>query len=221
MMTAQGIANSIWAVAKLANTFNSEAWASLLPSLVSKVRVVVPDMIAQHTSNVIWATGQLSVDPSHAAISQSLREVLPLVVTQAGTVLASATAQELANACWGLALCDYTDASFLRSAADKVTNEAAGWKPVGAQLDLPFVLCSFARLHADGHDDMMNAAAEKLAPMLSQVNDWGLCAVFWSYQQLDINDNLLAFRRNLNVEVKRRQLSDQDVVRSRLGPEAW
>ena len=136
-------------------------------------------------------------------------------------VLAAATPQELANSCWGLALSDYYDAAFFEAVAERVAGEAAEWKPAGAQLDLPSLLFAFAKLKAEGHDDMLGVAAKKLAPVADKINDWGLCASLWSYQQLDTGCNFLAFRQRLLLEVKRRQLSEEDVEHSRQGPEAW
>ena len=118
-MNAQGIANSIWAVAKLATTTpDSVILLSVLPILANRVPAVVSEMTSQAVSNVIWATGQLSVDPSHAAMAQALREVLPTVVARSCEVLPSATPQNLANSCWGLVLSDHHDAVFLQAVSE-------------------------------------------------------------------------------------------------------
>ncbi|CAJ1397298.1 unnamed protein product [Effrenium voratum] len=221
-MREQHIANSIWAVAKIATSnHGSEALLKSMPLLASRVPTVISKMTSQAVANVIWATGQLSDDPGHAAKSQCLREVLPIAVSHACTVLPVATMQEVANSCWGLALCDYHDTTFLEAVAARVSNEATGWSMSSAQLDLPSLLFAFARLKAEGHDDMLGVAAEKLTPMLFRIHDWYLCATTWSYQQLDRGDNFLAFRQHLEEEVRRRQLSEEDVERSRLGPDAW
>ena len=220
-MKAQEVANILWAVAKLATTGQDKALLSLPPSLASRIPAVVREMIAQHVSNVIWATGQLSVDPNHAASSKGLRKVLPILMDQAMVVLPSATPQALANSCRGLALSDHQDAAFLQAVAEKVAREAANWQRAGAQKDLPEVLFAFARLKVTGHHEMLDAAAKKLTPTLARISKWGLCALTWSYRQLDTGDNFMAFQQSLDLEVERRQLSDEDVERSRLGPEAW
>ena len=62
-------------------------------------------------------------------------------------------------------------------------DEADSWKPAGALLDLPSVLCAFARLKATGHEGMLQAAAKKLQPRLGQLNDWGISAMAWSGPQ--------------------------------------
>ncbi|CAJ1407966.1 unnamed protein product [Effrenium voratum] len=220
-MIAQGVANSIWAVATLATTnTDSEALLTGLPALAKRLPAVISEMTRQAFSNVIWATGQLSADHSHAALSQDLRKVLPVVVTQARVELPSATPQALANSCWGLALSDTHDAAFLQAVAERVASEAAGWQSKLAELTLPSVLCSFARLKAVGHDDMLDVAANNLSLMIGEMNDWGLCATLWSYQQLDRGE-FLTFQRRLEAEVVRRQLLTEDVERSRMGPEVW
>ena len=121
----------------------------------------------------------------------------------------------------GLALSDRHDEACFEAVADRVANEAAVWKPAGAELDLPSVLCPFAKLKAVGRDDMLEVAAKKLSPMVGKMNDWGLCATLWSYQQLDTGIVFLTFRQRLESEVAQRQLLNEDVERSRLGPEAW
>ncbi|CAJ1383998.1 unnamed protein product [Effrenium voratum] len=162
-----------------------------------------------------WARGQLSLDPSN---KQDLREALPVVVERARLVLPQTTPQALANCCWGPAFSDYCDDVFLEAAAKKVATDAAGWKPAGCRLDLPSVLWAFARLSATGYSDMLHVA-ERLS-MIDRLGDWGLCAVAWS-KQLDASGNFLAFRRSLELEIECRQLSEEDVQRSSMGPEKW
>ena len=221
-MTAQAVSNVIWAVAKLvASEQQSEALLGLLPALAKRVPTVITEMTTQAVGNVMWATGQLSIDSSHAAMSQGLRDVLPSLAARALVLLPKFDPQALANSCWGLALSNYHDALFFESVAARVASEAAGWQLRLAELTLPSVLCSFARLSAAEQPEMLNAAAGKLNLMLSKMNDWGLCATLWSYQQLDRGDDFLVFRQRLESEVARRQLSNEDVKRSRLGPEAW
>ena len=101
--------------------------------------------------------------------------------------------------------------AFLDVVAEKVANEAAGWQPALAALNL----------QAAGYDDMLDVTAKKLAPMLARVNDWGLCALSWSYEQLDNHEKSVAFRQRLQLDVARRGFSEADVKRSRFGPERW
>ena len=221
-MNEQELANVIWGVAKLTTTNpDCEELLSVLPALARRVPAVISGMTSQAVANVMWATGQLSIESGHAAMSRGLREKLSFVVSRAMVLLPSATPQELANSCWGLALSEHHNQAFLQAAAEKVANEAAQWKAELVELNLPPVLLAFARLKARGYDAMLVAAADQLSPMLARVNDWGLCATVWSYRQLHTQDEFLALRQKLKAEVARRHFSEQDVERSRLGPEAW
>ena len=221
-MSAQNVANVIWAVVKLAtNGAASESLLGLLPVVADRASAVISEMTAQHVANVIWATGQLYAEPSHSQVSQQLHDLLPDLVVRAREVLPSAKPQAFSNACWGLALSEYHDIGFLQAVSARVVSEASTWHPRAAELDLPSVLFAFARLNAEGDDDMLDVAAEKLAPILPRINDWGLCALAWSYSQLDAGDNFFSFRQSLNAEVARRDFSEQDVEQSRLGPNRW
>ena len=213
---ARAVANMCWAAARI-HGCNSSQLAALWQPLAFATRQTVGSMNAQDVANVIWATGQLSLDPSS---KQDLREALPVVVERARLVLPQTTPQALANCCWGLAFSDYCDDVFLEAAAKKVATDAAGWKPAGCRLDLPSVLWAFARLSATGYSDMLHVAAERLSSMLDRLGDWGRCAVAWSYKQLDASSNFLAFR-SLESEIEFRQLSEEDVQRSSMGPEKW
>ncbi|CAJ1344390.1 unnamed protein product [Effrenium voratum] len=219
-MNAQGVANAVWAIAKLSATgTDAEALLGTLPVLAGRVPAVTKQMNTQHVANVMWATGQLS--QRHASRVTDIREVLPIIVDQAVAVIRQATPQALANSCWGLALSLYSDTGFLQAVATRVVDEADGWHSRGAELTLPSLLCAFARLKAAGYEDMLDGACTRLAPMLTQINDWGLCTLSWSYHELDLNDNFLPFRQRLEEEVLSRGFSKHDVERSFLGPETW
>ncbi|CAJ1397305.1 unnamed protein product [Effrenium voratum] len=219
-MKAQEVANAIWAVAKLAiNGSESEVLLGLLPALAGTIPEVISEMNAQAVANVIWATGQLSGDESRMV--DELHAMLPSLVARAEVLLPAATPQEIANTCWGLALSHYHDAGYLQAVIQRVAEEAGQWKPRGAEMDLPSLLCALARLEASQHEDLLGVVAQKLSPMLAAMNSWGLCALAWSYQELDLNDDHLAFRQTLDEELSRRGLSERDVDSSRLGPERW
>ena len=218
-LNAQGVANVIWAVAKLANA-GIEVVLGLLPVLAARVPAVISEMIEQHVSNVIWATGQLSVEPFRSGVARSLREALPDLVARAGVLLPTAKPQAIGNICWGMALCGYYDDVLFGAVAARVTNEAAGWSHADVELNLSWVLCALARLKATGHQDLMDTAAKILPPMLSKISDWSLCALSWSFQQLD-SGNFDTFRQSLEAEVTSRGIPEDDVERSRFGPETW
>ncbi|CAJ1356052.1 unnamed protein product [Effrenium voratum] len=220
-MNAQEVGIAIWAVGTCCTgCAHFEALLGVLPILAARLRTVMSEVNSQGLANVIWATGQLSVDPCHLAESQGLRDLLPSLVTIARRVLPTAKPQELANLCSGLALSGHYDAVFFEAVTDRVVDEAERWPPAGAQKDLPEVLCAFARLKAVDHSDLLSVYLT-LSPVLAGINDWGLCALSWSYKELDFGNEFLEFRRRLAAEVSCRKLSEADVERSRLGPRAW
>ncbi|CAJ1397262.1 unnamed protein product [Effrenium voratum] len=217
-LDAQGVANVVYTVAVLP-TAAFESVAGVLLRLAERIPAVLPEMNSQEAANLMWAIGQLSRSSRQNAVPQGLREVVPALVARCGLLLPQALPQALANACWGLALVGHADPDFLAAAAKKVEDEADSWKPAGALLDLPSVLCAFARLKATGHEGMLQAAAKKLQPRLGQLNDWGISAMAWSYQQLDPEDELF-FRATLDAELTSRGLGT-NLARSRHGPEQW
>ena len=213
------VANIFWAAARLQALMPTQL-ANLWKTLATAILQTVKDMNSQDIANVVWGIGQLLVDPNYSA-KHELQKLLPSLVAQAAVVVPEANPQDLANSCRGLALSQHYDASYLEAVADKVANAAAGWRPQGAQKDLPEVLFAFARLKAEGHGDMLDVSASKLTPILAMINDWGLCVTAWSYQQLDTAGHFLEFRQRLEAEVMRRGFSEDDIERSRSGPEAW
>ena len=205
-MNSQDVANVIWSVAELSRKgVMSDDLFGLLPMLADRIPHVTSGMTEQAVSNVI----------------RGLREMLPTLLARASAMLPSAPPRFLANTCWGLALSKYNDADFLEAVAGRVADEASEWHTRGAALDLPELLCALARLNATGQADMLTAVSKKLSQMLGRLNDWGLCAVSWSYQDLDRDNRFVAFRHGVTAEVTRRGFSEKDVEHSRLGPEWW
>ncbi|CAJ1433978.1 unnamed protein product [Effrenium voratum] len=222
VMNSQDVANVIWSVAELSRKgVMSDDLFGLLPMLADRIPHVTSGMTEQAVSNVIWAAGQLSVAPGNPDAIQGLREMLPTLLARASAMLPSAPPRFLANTCWGLALSKYNDADFLEAVAGRVADEASEWHTRGAALDLPELLCALARLNATGQADMLTAVSKKLSQMLGRLNDWGLCAVSWSYQDLDRDNRFVAFWHGVTAEVTRRGFSEKDVEHSRLGPEWW
>ena len=222
VMNSQDVANVIWSVAELCRKgVMSEDLFGLLPVLADRIPPVTSEMTQQAVANTIWATGQLCGDPSHSDETQGLREMLPTLLARASAVLPAAPPRFLANTCWGLALSRYSDADFLEAVARRVVDEAPGWHSRAAALDLPELLCALARLNAAGQTEMLSAVSKKLSPMLGSLSDWGLCAVAWSYRELDRNNHFVAFRHGVTAEVSGREFSEKDVEHSRLGPLRW
>ena len=96
MITAQGIANSIWAVAKLATANDdSEGLLSLLTALSIRAPSVMPEMIAQHGFNVIWAVAKLV---THGIECKACLGVLPALAKRVPSMISHMTTQAVSNA---------------------------------------------------------------------------------------------------------------------------
>merc|ERR1712241_234568 len=89
-----------------------------------------------------------------------------------------------------------------------------------AELDLPQVACAFVKLNATS-TKMMNSIAERLPHIVPRMNDWGLCALAWSFGILENAGKRKEFYQQVLAEVKRRRLSWATVKSSQLGPEFW
>ncbi|CAJ1397302.1 unnamed protein product [Effrenium voratum] len=190
----------------------------VLPVLAVRIPAVVQQMTGPQVSNVLWATGRLVADPAIHCGVLPLYKALPILVTRAGTLLPSACDQVLCNS-WGLALSECCDA-FLEALA-RVATEA-----VGSQR-WPSRTCRWCSVHLLGCRlptkiccTSQYVTAKCISPMLDKMNHWGLCALTWAYQELDLCDEHLAFHQDLAIEVALRKFG-QDVERSSLGPEAW
>mmetsp|Transcript_162261 Transcript_162261/g.515491 ORF Transcript_162261/g.515491 Transcript_162261/m.515491 type:complete len:98 (-) Transcript_162261:95-388(-) len=56
---------------------------------------------------------------------------------------------------------------------------------------------------------------------LKLTNDWGLCALTWSFTDVFPDAEFSDFRERLRAEVGRRGLSEEMVSRSQFGPDEW
>ncbi|CAJ1356058.1 unnamed protein product [Effrenium voratum] len=218
-MTEQSVATVIWAVVKLSQV-GIRTGEGLLPVVAARIPVVISKMQAQAVANVLWAAGQLARRPTSP---YSFRALLPDLAARSRVVLRRAKPQEIANMCRGLALSEHRDPDFLQAVAAQI-QQAGTWSKVDAERNLPQVLWSFARLQdlqeLPDNEELLLAVAKKLS-VLDSMNDWGLCALTWSYQQLDICDTCLGFHQDLAIAVALRKFSRKDVERSSLGPDVW
>jgi hypothetical protein len=119
---AQGVANTIWALAKLttddgggAAVVNAAAieggLEGVLAALASQVSRLAASFNAQEVSNTIWALAKLTTDNGGctavldaAASDGGLDDVLALLLSLAMRLAASFNAQDVANTIWALPL---------------------------------------------------------------------------------------------------------------------
>mmetsp|Transcript_176902 Transcript_176902/g.567366 ORF Transcript_176902/g.567366 Transcript_176902/m.567366 type:complete len:83 (-) Transcript_176902:47-295(-) len=56
---------------------------------------------------------------------------------------------------------------------------------------------------------------------LKLTNDWGLCALTWSFTDVFQDAEFSDFREGVRAEIGRRGLSEEMVSRSQFGPDEW
>ncbi|CAJ1445956.1 unnamed protein product [Effrenium voratum] len=59
-----------------------------------------------------------------------------------------------------------------------------------------------AWLQTECDKELLKVVAKKLSPTLGRITGWGLCALAWSYSQLDADSSFLLFRQSLAAEAK-------------------
>merc|ERR1712129_144786 len=115
--------------------------------------------------------------------------------------------------CWGLACCNFQDRGLFAQVADETVRRTHSVHGKPADLDLPQIACSFAKVKMC-HGRMLDAIAMRMLPRVRQINDWGLCALKWSYDTLDNDGRFLDFRGELQKEATKRSFSASDVASS-------
>ena len=73
------------------------------------------------------------------------------------------------------------------------------------------------------HKELLVSIAQraKSGGTLQTLTDWGVCAMLWSYDFLDPDDQFSEFKNALKSERVRRGLSDSDVSKSQSGYFEW
>jgi len=210
-MDLQALSNIFWAVATLKE---GSQMASYFPVFLEVIEAKADAMNEQQIANIVWAIGSMGIES--AGISRVLKQLLAQAIQRASTF----TTQAWANTCWGLALCDYAGKDFMKTVAVNFVSTAPTMQDKAAMLDIPEIICAFAKLGMR-HRGMMSAFSTRMSPLLPRLNDWGLCALAWSYDELDSAGHFADFRRHLWAEAKRRRISPERVESSQLGPGAW
>mmetsp|Transcript_162241 Transcript_162241/g.515445 ORF Transcript_162241/g.515445 Transcript_162241/m.515445 type:complete len:140 (-) Transcript_162241:95-514(-) len=136
--------------------------------------------------------------------------------------------QHIANVVWGIADLrnDALNADFgddlMALLATETVKKARRWTDRDMALDLPLIAYAFARLK-NKQQALLTAIASTLSGRgkLKLTNDWGLCALTWSFTDVFPDAEFSDFRERLRAEVGRRGLSEEMVSRSQFGPDEW
>ena len=87
---------------------------------------------------------------------------------------------------------------------------------------MPVVIWACAKAEVY-NGELLASVARRLGSRtkLSALPDFGVCALSWSYQVLDTNDDFEDFKTLLMFEVEKRGFSEADVQSCRLGRSEW
>ena len=227
-MIPQELSNVLWAAAKLKD--DAHEVLDVVDAIVAQVPDKAKDMNSQALSNVLWAAAKLKDD------APEVLDVVDAIVAQVPDKAKDMNSQALSNVLLALVL--FQDSvpgvsSFLVGEAGSNTGlvgEAASrvvkLLPKLSGLNLfvatPTVVWACAKMELP-HDELLSAVAKRFASQrtISLLSDWGLCALYGSYQLLGSIDRFTNFAEMLKKELGRRGLSESDVGWSLEGPLDW
>ena len=216
-MNAQDVSNSLWAAATLQEI--APDVMKIVPILVTQVASTVKEMNEQNLSNSLWAAARL-------------QETSPVVLKMVPTLLAQVPLKAKAMNAQGTATC-LSAATHLREKMpdvlkvvpvllDQATVNMKEMQGDNLRLALPTIIWACARLGVR-KDDMFVEAFELLGSKrtYSSLSDWGVCALVWSVETLDLKNRFIEFHQKLKKELRKRHLSKVDVQRSQYGPTSF
>ena len=198
------------------------AVAELIPSRAKGMR-------PQESSNCLWACLRLQND-----VPEVLKIVPPIAV-EILSKIKNMNAQQLCNSLDALILLRESvpeaaaclpdnggEDGVVRSAADHLAALLPKLTGTDLNVAVPAVVWACAKVGVH-HDELLASVAERLGSRtrLSPLKDFGLSALYWSYQVLDPEDGFAGFRKLLKSEISRRRLSEVDVESSKLGYLKW
>jgi len=209
----QAISNIFWAIATTHGKVPEVL--ALVPALVEVSPEKVGGMIAQHVANTLWSLSVLQ--PKQGADMQALLSELQAAML---SKLDEFKPFEIAQSTWGLASLDARDEALMEATAQQVVALMPRMSARSFSLDLPQIICSFAMLGFH-HQEFMAAVESRLTHKVRRLNDWNLCALLWSYRQLDDAGRHSQFTSSLQQETLRRGIPAAKVDRATLGPAEW
>eukprot|EP00435_Cladocopium_sp_Y103_P047122 s243_g13.t1 len=226
-MVPQGLSNSLWAFAQLKNVapFVLEA----VPAIVAQIPNKAQDMKPQELSNCLLACAQLKDEVPKVV------EIVPAIVGEIHMKLEDMNGQDLSNSLEALVLlrdsvpqvegflaAGGSMDDILKSAAKRLNTLLPRLRGLDLSLAVPVVIWACAKAEVyDG--ELLESVARRLGSSgkLSPVPGFNLCALSWSYQVLDVENDLTDFRNLLMSEAQRRGFSEADVESCQRGRFRW
>ena len=221
-MNAQDLSNTLLACVQL-KVLAPEV-LTVLSKLAAQISIKAKDMKPQELANSLWAAARLKDD------APEVLQMVPALLEEIPRNQADFKSQEICNCLEALVLLrssvkevdDFLKKDFVGYAASRFSTSLPTLKGKSLQFDIPEVVWACARVKFY-HEELLVSVAGRLKSGrdLKSLPDWGICALLWSYDVLDPDDEFAEFKNALESERVRRGLSDSDVSESQSGPFDW
>ena len=223
----QAVANVFYSLGKLSDDI--EVPKGLLMALAAQISNKASDMNPQDLSNSLWAATSLKDD------APEVLHMVPALLEEMPRKQASFDSQAICNCLEALVLLQdsVSQVNDFLAAAPGSKNDFVGFtasrfstllprlKGNDLKLAVPSVVWACAKLNFY-HEELLVSVAHSLKSdgTLQGLTDWSLCAMLWSYDVLDPDDQFADFKDTLESERVRRGLSDTDVSKNQSGNRA-
>ena len=219
-MIPQHLSNCFWASAQLKDV--APDVLEVVQAIVAQIPNKAKDMAPQALSNCLLACAQLK-DYAPKAL-----QIVPAIVGEIPAKLQGMNPQEMSNSLETLVLLRHSVPQvggmddILMSAAARLNSllPRLGGKDFSFTVPVVIWACAKAGVY-DG--ELLGAVATHLGSRtkLSALTRFGVCALSWSYQVLDAQDDFEDFKTLLMTEAKRRGFSEADVEGCHRGRLRW
>eukprot|EP00438_Fugacium_kawagutii_P028139 Skav213019 [mRNA] locus=scaffold2312:208801:210147:+ [translate_table: standard] len=221
------VSYSLWACAQLKDV--APAVLKLVPALAAEIPDKAKNMDPQGWSNCLWAALQLKDD------APALLAELPTIVVETSLKIHSMKPQEISNSLEALVplqklfpevarlVADVdSEEDIVRSAVARLNMLLPEMEGKNLKFAVPVIVWACAKFGVH-NGELMNSVARRFGSRatVSSLPDFGACALLWSYQELDTQDDYTEFQERLKSEVTRRGFSQADVQSCQLGRSDW
>ena len=227
-MIPQALSNCMWASARLKGLAPKDVQV-IVPALCEQIPGNVEKMNLQDLSTNLWASAQL-LDVAGGSVEKMVPSLVD-EIEKKGTLM---NPQQFSNCLWALMLLQDSfpelqpllaaqtgsKDTFLKLAASRITGMLPKLSGSDLHLAVPTVVWACGRSQLN-FQPLLSAVACRFPSTLAVLNDWGLCALGWSYRTLDPTGQHQDFQTAVGAELARRGLAEVDVERSKEGYLEW
>ena len=224
----QAVANVLYSLGKLCDDIKVPE--GLLMALAAQISKKAKDMIPQALSNSLWAATRLKDS------TPEVLRMVPALLEEIPRNQADFSSQSICNCLEALVLLrdSVPEVNDFLAAAPGSKNDFLGvsaqhfstllptlnWKKLA--LEMPVVVWACGRVNFYHEELLVSVAQHKKSDgTLQGLTDWSLCAMLWSFDVLDPDDQFADFKIVLESERARRGLSDSKVSKSQSGYFEW